>query len=313
MASAASRSYVPLPWKVWSPPCTSATSGVDFQPGSGTLSFAAGQAARAVTVSVVGDVDVEPGETFRVLLSSAQGAVIADGEAVGTILDDDRVAPPNAASFAEIRHGAVYEVDLGADGDRYALLQSPDASYEVVVDAVSGDAPPVALGRWNALDQLVQPADAVGTGTARSLRWRVAGTASVADETVRVAGACGTACGPDDVYRIRAYETTLRAARFNNSASQTTVVVLQNTGDAPVAVDLRFWGGDGALVAAHVPAGPVPPHGVLVLDTATVAPASSGSVTVAHDAPYGVLVGKAVALEPGTGFAFDTPLEPRPR
>jgi hypothetical protein len=52
---------------------------------------------------------------------------------------------------------------------------------------------------------------------------------------------------------------------------------------------------------------------VLVLDTSTIAPDASGSVTVAHDAPFGGLVGKAVALEPSTGFSFDTPLEPRPK
>ena len=52
---------------------------------------------------------------------------------------------------------------------------------------------------------------------------------------------------------------------------------------------------------------------MLVLDTAAVVPGASGSLTVAHDGPYGGLVGKAVALEPSTGFSFDTPLEPRPR
>jgi hypothetical protein len=39
----------------------------------------------------------------------------------------------------------------------------------------------------------------------------------------------------------------------------------------------------------------------------------SGSITVAHDAPYGVLTGKAVALEPSSGFSFDTPMQTRPR
>ena len=33
--------------------------------------------------------------------------------------------------------------------------------------------------------------------------------------------------------------------------------------------------------------------------------------TVTHDGPYGGLAGKAVALEPASGFSFDTPLEPR--
>jgi hypothetical protein len=42
-------------------------------------------------------------------------------------------------------------------------------------------------------------------------------------------------------------------------------------------------------------------------------PALSGSVTVIHDGSYGTLAGKAVSLEPATGFAFDSLLEPRMR
>jgi hypothetical protein len=33
---------------------------------------------------------------------------------------------------------------------------------------------------------------------------------------------------------------------------------------------------------------------------------------VTHDAGYGELTGKAVALEPATGFVFESPLVPRP-
>lgn len=36
----------------------------------------------------------------------------------------------------------------------------------------------------------------------------------------------------------------------------------------------------------------------------------SGSVLISHDGHYGSLSGKAVALEPATGFAFDTPMVP---
>jgi hypothetical protein len=39
----------------------------------------------------------------------------------------------------------------------------------------------------------------------------------------------------------------------------------------------------------------------------------SGSIRVTHDGRYGELMGKAVAIEPGTAFTFDTPLIPRPR
>jgi hypothetical protein len=51
-----------------------------------------------------------------------------------------------------------------------------------------------------------------------------------------------------------------------------------------------------------------------VLNTATLgfAAGQSGSITVANTARYGDLAGKAVALEPATGFTFDTLMVPRP-
>jgi hypothetical protein len=51
----------------------------------------------------------------------------------------------------------------------------------------------------------------------------------------------------------------------------------------------------------------------MVANTASLAPGQTGSVTVSHDGPYGVLQGKAVAVEPATGFSFDSPLVYRPR
>jgi hypothetical protein len=37
----------------------------------------------------------------------------------------------------------------------------------------------------------------------------------------------------------------------------------------------------------------------------------AGTITVSHDGRYGDLAGKTVALEPSTGFSFDSPMEPR--
>ena len=128
-------------------------------------------------------------------------------------------------------------------------------------------------------------------------------------------GGCGTDCGVDDVYRLRFYETTLAGPRFNNSGSQTTVLLLQNSTDATVDAAIHFWSPDGTLLATHVPSPPLAPKTTLVLDTAQVPglAGTSGSITVAHAAPHGGLSGKTVALEPATGFSFDTPLLPRPR
>jgi hypothetical protein len=63
----------------------------------------------------------------------------------------------------------------------------------------------------------------------------------------------------------------------------------------------------GTRCAATAAAVAVNTAGIAVLAGA------SGSITVAHDGPYGGLAGKAVALEPGTGFSFDSPLIAKPR
>ena len=40
---------------------------------------------------------------------------------------------------------------------------------------------------------------------------------------------------------------------------------------------------------------------------------SSGSITISNNARYGDLTGKAVSVEPATGFTFDTLMVPRIR
>ena len=66
-----------------------ATSGGDFQPASGTLTFAPGERSKAVTVLVTGDRLGEPDETFLIHLSNPINATVADGEGVATIADDE--------------------------------------------------------------------------------------------------------------------------------------------------------------------------------------------------------------------------------
>ncbi len=68
---------------------TARTGNNDYVATSGKLTFSPGQTSKTVTVSVVGDTRVETDETFNVNLSSATNATIADGQGVGTILNDD--------------------------------------------------------------------------------------------------------------------------------------------------------------------------------------------------------------------------------
>lgn len=124
-------------------------------------------------------------------------------------------------------------------------------------------------------------------------------------------GGCRTDCGSDDVYGIRSYETTYTIPRFNNVGSQVTVILLQNPTDYPIAGTIYFWDGQGGLAAERPFT--APPKQVFVLNAAGVAPGAGGSATVVNDGRYGDLAGKAVALEPATGFSFDSPMQARAR
>ncbi|MBV9495282.1 MAG: right-handed parallel beta-helix repeat-containing protein, partial [Acidobacteria bacterium] len=66
-----------------------ATSGTDFTPASGTLTFAPGVTTQNVTVQVTGDTVNEANETFTVNLSTPTNATIATGTGTGTIVNDD--------------------------------------------------------------------------------------------------------------------------------------------------------------------------------------------------------------------------------
>ena len=67
-----------------------ATAGSDYQSASGTVTFAAGETSKTISVLVNGDRAGEANETFSVNLSLVDGnAVLADGQATGTIVDDE--------------------------------------------------------------------------------------------------------------------------------------------------------------------------------------------------------------------------------
>ena len=81
---------------------TSAANATDFVGGvlpSGTVSFAAGETSKVITVNVQGDTTVEPNENFTVTLSNpTNGATITTATAVGTIQNDDEGTSVTLAS-----------------------------------------------------------------------------------------------------------------------------------------------------------------------------------------------------------------------
>jgi hypothetical protein len=77
----------------------SATAPADYASATGTLTFAPGETSKAVTVSVVADLAIEPDETLSVALSSPVNATIARGSATGTIKNEDTQVPAPAGSY----------------------------------------------------------------------------------------------------------------------------------------------------------------------------------------------------------------------
>ncbi|HYW17655.1 MAG TPA: Calx-beta domain-containing protein [Allosphingosinicella sp.] len=67
----------------------------DYNAASGSLSFAAGESSKTVTIGSIDDSGDEAHETLSLNLSAASaGATIADSQGAGTILDNDEPPPP---------------------------------------------------------------------------------------------------------------------------------------------------------------------------------------------------------------------------
>jgi hypothetical protein len=207
------------------------------------------------------------------------------------------------------------------DQDWYRVSQKPYSSYEVVVDGTTegmGSIPVTNPGDELAVDlmtflTLARSSQGLGaSGAARGLYFQNETAAAKDNQLIRVSSAaCDTFCGANHQYKIHFLDTTYSVPRFNNSASQVTILIIQNTSLRNVLVKTWFFNSSGALFGSFATS--IQARGSLVLNTSTVAGVSgnSGSIIVTHDGRYGSLDGKAVSLEAATGFTFDTALVPR--
>jgi len=76
-----------------------ATAPADYTSAGGTLSFKPGETAKTITVSVIGDLSIEPDETLTLTLANPVKATIADGLATGAIRNDDTAVPITAGNY----------------------------------------------------------------------------------------------------------------------------------------------------------------------------------------------------------------------
>jgi hypothetical protein len=229
--------------------------------------------------------------------------------------DDDNLGTDNG-----LTHGSEQVHDLAADAgvadqDWYALDNAARSSYEVLVDGTTGDlnlaGGDVARIAGDGVTLLQNSAGLQGYSVV--LRWQNS-TDTASSNFIRVMGAsCDTTCNTLDQYRIRMYETTYSIPRFNNSATQTTVLLVTNVMSFSCSATYHFYDAAGTFLGSASNA--FSSRELHVLNTAVLgfAAGASGSVIVSHTCGYGGLAGKAVALEPATGFTFDTAMVSRPR
>ena len=97
----------------WATADGTARAGDDYAAAEGTLKFAPGERSKTVAVTVLDDSVDDAGETFRVLLSNASGARLADAEGVGTIRNADPLPRAWLARFG--RTAADHAVDAIAE------------------------------------------------------------------------------------------------------------------------------------------------------------------------------------------------------
>ena len=218
----------------------------------------------------------------------------------------------------ELTHGSDMYEDLGGAPDRYRIGQRPYSSYEIVVDSLAGN-PLLQLDRLDSSGTtIIQTGGPISAAIdmSQSLRWQNSTASGEDTQRVRVSNStCPGPCTANDAYRIRASETTLAIPRFNQSGTQVSVVILQNPTDYSISGVIFFWNAAGTLLNSPGHSFTLTAKQALVLNAGTVAGVqnASGAVTVTHDGRYGDLAGKVVALEPATGFSFDSPAVARAR
>src|SRR5438034_1002429 len=111
---------------------SSAVAVADYRAQTGILTFAPGVTDQAITVAVVGDSAVESTELFSVALSGAVNATLANGSAVGRILDND-------TRTLSINDVAVVEGDSGTTNAVFTVTLSAAALAPVRVGSAPGE------------------------------------------------------------------------------------------------------------------------------------------------------------------------------
>ena len=109
---------------------TAESSNLDYLATNGTVTFLPGQQTASVTVTVVGDTNVETNETFFLNLGDLTGnAVFQNDQGIGFIINDDQALPQ-----AEISDAIALEGDSGKTTFTFTITLDREADATATVD-----------------------------------------------------------------------------------------------------------------------------------------------------------------------------------
>lgn len=216
-----------------------------------------------------------------------------------------------ATSTAEMFHGSPPQShDLEAFGgindvDFIWTYTQPFRSYEFVMTG-----PAAALADLVVTNSSGTPVlsslPLAGNSYARAVRWiELPAGGGVLCARVAALAALNT----NAQYTMTFRETTLYCPRYNNTGTQTSVLLIQDARFDPIGTcdfEASFRNESGVLVGSLLES--LAPGAVRVLALPGIAglAGTKGSAQIAHTCGTGGIKAKLVALEPSTGFSFDT-------
>jgi len=190
-----------------------------------------------------------------------------------------------------------------ADEDWYIFEVEVGRSYAVTVTTNTGDVDATQadfLQRYDVTGTTLLQSQ-TGSPTFRTLRW-ISGAGGF--ERIRVKGQ--TTSSANSQYSIIVQSSTYWCPRYNNSGSQASVLILQNITSFPCTHTITFMDEAGNELATDSSTLAGNATKVLAVGSIPALVGTKGSARIAHSCTAFAFKGKLVALEPSTGFSFDT-------
>jgi len=242
------------------------------------------------------------------LLGWASCAFAIDAWDAGPAKDNTAVSTRNL-----LRPGVTQYHDLEAAGgvpdeDWFVLNLDDFRQYYIEVTEVSADTPISNVDFLTIWDDTgtTQLYQALTGPTSASTTWYSGNRTSF---RVRVKG--GPTTPGTSRYGITYYENTLYCARYNQSASQVSIVIVQNTTNGACPVSAWFYDEAGAFVGNIFGTAPAGGNFVAAAGSVPALAGTKGNVRIINACVPWALKAKVVSLEPATGFSFDTLCERR--